>query len=278
MRSMWKGHIRFHLVTIPIRLYSAEESSNRISFNQLHRQDHGRIGYVKTCKKCGQEVAGEEIVRGYEYEPDQYVVLKDEDLDQLKVKSTKIIEIEGFVDAEEVHPMLYDKPYFAGPDGPVATRSYALLREALARSGKMGVGRIVLRDREDVVVMSPIGPGIVLYKLRYAQEVRDVHDVPQVEETAEVKESELELAQQLIETMSRPFEEIEYRDRYQEALKELIEARIEGREVVTVEEEEAAPADIMSALEASIAQARASREPMKRADGKRAPRKKAKAG
>jgi DNA end-binding protein Ku len=278
MRAMWKGHLRFHLVTIPIRLFSAEESSNRISFNQLHREDNGRIGYVKTCKKCGKEVSGSDIVRGYEYEPDQYVVLRDEDIDQLKVKSTKIIEIEGFVDASEVHPMLYDKPYFAGPDGPVATKSYALLREALARSGKMGVGRVVLRDREDVVVMSPIGPGIVMYKLRYSHEVRDVHDVPQVDEASGVKESELDLAQQLIDTMSRPFDEIEYRDRYQEALKELIQARIEGREVVVVEEEEEAPVDIMSALQASIAQARASREPMQRADGKRQPRKKAKAG
>jgi DNA end-binding protein Ku len=268
MRSMWKGHLRFHLVTIPIKLYSAAETSSTISFNQLHEKDNGRIGYVKTCKRCGQEVPNDEIVKGYQYEPDQYVIVDDEDLDKLRVRSTKIIDIEGFVNRDEVHPTLFEKPYYAGPDGVVATKTYALLREALARSDKIGVGRVVLRDRESFVAMAPHGPGIVFYKLRFPQEVRPVQAVPQIDEAAEVDEKELKLASQLVDTMAIAFSELEFVDHYQQALKELITAKIEGREIVTAEEEEREPVDILSALEESIERAREDRKPMQKADGR----------
>lgn len=155
MRAIWKGHIRFSLVTIPIRVYNAVESAQTIRFNQLHKEDSGRIGYDKKCKVCGEAVKNAEIVKGYEYEPDTYVIFENEDFEKVKLKSTKVIEMEGFVDAEEVDMTLYDSPYFAGPDGPVAAKTYSLLTDALRETGKLGIGKVVLRDREDVVLVGP---------------------------------------------------------------------------------------------------------------------------
>lgn len=127
MRSLWKGHIRFSMVTIPIRLYSAVDSGKSISFNQLHKQDNGRVRYEKVCRSCSESLSGSDIVKGYEYGPDEYVIIEDEDFDKVKIKSSKIIEIEGFVSADEVDVSIYDTPYFAGPDGDVAVKVYALL-------------------------------------------------------------------------------------------------------------------------------------------------------
>src|SRR5258706_3754168 len=149
MRSIWKGHIRFSLVTIPIRIYNAVDTEETIRFNQLHKEDNGAVGYEKKCKKCGKALTTEEIVKGYQFEPEQYVIVSPEDMDKIKLKSTKVIEIEGFIDASEVHPSLYESPYFAGPDGAVAAKTYSLLSQALKASGKVGVGKIVLRDREE---------------------------------------------------------------------------------------------------------------------------------
>jgi len=146
MRSIWKGHIRFSLVTIPIRIYNALDTEESIRFNQLHKEDNGPVGYEKKCKKCGKTLTSEEIVKGYQFEPEQYVIVSSEDVEKIKIKSTKVIEIEGFIDASEVHPTLYESPYFAGPDGLVATKTYSLLTQALKASGKVGVGKVVLRE------------------------------------------------------------------------------------------------------------------------------------
>jgi len=276
MRAIWKGHIRFSLVTIPVRIYNAIETAETIRFNQLHRKDNGPIGYVKRCKKCNQEVSNDEIVKGYRYEPDQYVIIEPEDLEKLKLKSTRVIEIEGFVDASEVHPTLFETPYFAGPDGEVATKPYALLRATLEATGKVGVGRVVLRDRENVMLITSQDNGLLLYRLRYPAELRSIKDVPQlngVETTAE----ELKLAQTLVDSMTTHFGELKLRDRYKEALKELIQAKIEGQEIVQVVEEEQPVVDIMAALKASIEQAKAAKKPMKKATGKKAPADAAKA-
>ena len=268
MRSIWKGHIRFSMVTIPVRIYGAIETSKSISFNQLHKEDFGRVRYEKRCKKCNEALKTDDIVKGYEYEPDQYVVIEDEDFEKLKLKSTKIIEIEGFVDAEEVHPTLYDTPYFAGPDGPVAAKAYALLRETLRNSGKMGIGRVVLRDRESVMMLAPQGPGLVMYKLRYPNEVRQAEQVPDVD-GLEADDTQLQLANTLVESMSKSFAELELKDRYKDALTDVITAKIEGKEVVTVAEEEVEVVDIMTALKASIEKAKSDAEPMKKAEGTR---------
>jgi DNA end-binding protein Ku len=265
---MWKGHIRFSLVTIPVRIYNAIESAETIRFNQLHKEDNGRIGYDKRCKKCNEVISNDEIVKGFEHEPDQYVIIEQDDLDKVKLKSTKIIEIEGFVDADEVPPTLFDAPYFAGPDGDVAGQAYALLRETLRNSGKVGVGRVVLRDRESVMLLTAKDNGLMLYKLRYPNEIRSIDDVPQLD-GLEADETQLQLAQTLVDSMSKSFDSFELKDRYKDAVRDIISQKIEGKEIVTVAEEEAEVVDIMTALKASIEAAAADKKPMKKATGKK---------
>src|SRR5580765_1621462 len=193
MRSIWKGHIRFSLVTIPIRIYNAVDTGEAIKFNQLHKEDNGAVGYEKKCKKCGKALTSEEIVKGYQFEPEQYVIVSPEDLAKIKLKSTKVIEIEGFIDATEVHPSLYESPYLAGPDGPVAAKTYALLSQTLKASKKVAVGKVVLRDREEVVTIAPMDGGLMLYKLRQASEIRKIESVPQIEKI-EPNKDELKLS------------------------------------------------------------------------------------
>jgi len=268
MRAIWKGHIRFSLVTIPIRIYNAIETSYSISFNQLHKEDHGPVGYDKRCKKCNKVLKSDDIVKGYKYEPDQYVIIEDEDFQKIKLKSTRVIEIEGFVDASDVHPTLFDAPYFAGPDGDVAAKAYSLLCKTLKESKKMGIGRVVLRDRENVMLMTAEENGILLYKLRYPEEVRDIKGVPQLDGIA-VNKDELKLARTLVDSMTTSFDKIELKDRYHNALRDMILAKVEGKEIVEVTEEEKPVVDIMSALKDSIEQAKKQKKPMKKATGKK---------
>jgi DNA end-binding protein Ku len=268
MRSIWKGHIRFSLVTIPVRIYNAVDTEETIRFNQLHKEDNGAVGYEKKCKKCGKTLTAEEIVKGYEFEPEQYVLVSPEDLAKIKLKSTKVIEIEGFIDAGEVHPSLYESPYFAGPDGLVAAKTYSLLSEALKASGKVGLGKVVLRDREEVVMIAPLDGGLILYKLRQPSEVRKMENVPQIEHKA-VNKDELKLSLSLVESMASTLKELDLTDHYRDALREMIEAKIAGKEVVSVPEEEKPVVDIMTALKQSIEQAKAKKKPMERAKGER---------
>jgi len=268
MRSIWKGHIRFSLVTIPVRIYNAVDTEETIRFNQLHKDDNGAVGYEKKCKKCGKALSAEEIVKGYQFEPEQYVIVSPDDLAKIKLKSTKVIEIEGFIDADEVHPSLYESPYYAGPDGMVASKTYSLLSEALKASGKVGIGKVVLRDREEVVMIAPMDGGIVLYKLRQQSEVRKMENVPQIERKP-VSKDELKLSISLVESMASTLKELDLTDRYRDALCEMIEAKIAGKEVVSVPEEEKPVVDIMTALKQSIEQAKSKKKPMERARGER---------
>jgi DNA end-binding protein Ku len=266
MRSIWKGHIRFSLVTIPIRIYNAVDTEETIRFNQLHKEDNGAVGYEKKCKKCGKTLTAEEIVKGYQFEPEQYVIVSPEDLAKIKLKSTKVIEIEGFIDAAEVHPSLYESPYLVGPDGLVAAKTYSLLSEALKASGRVGVGKVVLRDREEAVMVAPADGGIMLYKLRQPNEVRKMDAVPQLEHK-EVNKDELKLSLSLVESMASSLKELDLTDHYRDALREIIEAKIAGREIVSAPEEEKPVIDIMTALRESIEQAKAKKKPMERAKG-----------
>ncbi|MFY9609465.1 MAG: Ku protein [Blastocatellia bacterium] len=265
MRSIWKGHIRFLLVAIPVRVYNAIETSEKIHLNQLHKEDYGPIGYDKRCKKCNQIVSNEEIIKGYQYSKDQYAILEPDDLAKIKLKTTRVIDIVGFVDASEIPATLYDSPYYAGPDGEVGAKTYALLREVLKQTGKVGLGKVVLRDREDFVAIAPQGDGLVVFKLRYPKEVRKVDEVPQIGDY-KIDEKELKLAHTLVEQMVTSIGEIEMKDNYSDALREIIEAKIEGKEVTAFVEEEAPTVDIMTALKESIKQAQ--RKPMVKATGK----------
>jgi DNA end-binding protein Ku len=262
MRAIWKGHIRFSLVTIPVRIYTAIDTAKTVSFNQINKETNSPIKYEKRDKSTGELVLGENIVKGYQYEPGQYVIIDPEDIEQVKIRSTKIIEIEAFVDASEVHPTLYDTPYFAGPDGEIAIKAYALLCETLKETNKLGVGKVVIRDRESPVLLAPQDKGLVMYKLRYPDDVRDINGIPDLS-TEEADENQLKLSRTLVESMSKSFEEVKFKDKYRDALKDMIQAKIDGKEIITLAEEERPTIDIMTALKASIEQAKDEKKPMK---------------
>jgi len=276
MRAIWKGHIRFSLVTIPIRIYNAIDSAQTIRFNQLAKETKNPVGYSKVDKVTGEKLKNEDIVKGYQYEPGQYVIVEQEDFEKIKLKSTKVIEIDGFVDESEIHPTLYDSPYFIGPDGDVAAKTYALLMQTLQQSGKIGVGKVVLRDKESVVLLTPNDGGLMLYKLRNPEEVRSIKDVPKIDEVDKADKEQLKMAKTLVDTMAKKFKDIDTTDHYKEALREMIDAKIEGKEVVTVSEEEPEVVDIMTALKESIDQAKSKKKPMKKATGKKKAAQKAK--
>jgi DNA end-binding protein Ku len=193
-----------------------------------------------------------------------------DDIQKIKLQSTKVIEIEGFIDASEVHPTLYEAPYLIGPDGAVAAKTYSLLTQALKASGKVGVGKLVLRDREEIVMLASLEGGIVLYKLRHPAELRKMEDVPQIEQK-EVNKEELKLSISLVESMASTLKAMDLADRYSDALREMIEAKIAGREVISVVEEEKPVVDIMTALKQSIEKTKAQKKPMEKAKGEKKP-------
>lgn len=263
MRAIWKGHIQFSLVTIPVRIYNAIDTGQTISFNLLSKEGHNPVSYEKKDKVTGQTLRQEDIVKGYQYETGQYVIIDNEDFAKVKLKSEKVIEIEGFVDASEVHPTLFETPYYIGPDGDIAAKTYGLLSETLKQSGKIAVGKVVLRDRETPLLLAPFEGGIVMYRLRYPSEVRSMREVPQLLEVKADKE-QLKLAKTLVDSMTTKFANIEMKDHYYSALMNIIDAKIAGKEVVIVEEEEPKVVDIMTALKASID---AAKKPMEKAKG-----------
>jgi len=268
MRPIWKGHIRFLLVAIPIRVYNAIEASERIQFNQLHRDDFGPIGYDKRCKKCGQIVSNDEITKGYQYEPDRFAIVEPEEIAKVKIKTTRAVDILGFVETSEIPPTFYDSPYYIGPDGPVAEKPFALLRQVLRETGKVGLAKVVLRDREDLVAVFPHGDGIVLQKLRYPAEVRKVEDVPEIDAAPKLDKKELNLATSLVEQMVTTFSDIDTVDHYHEALRKLIDSKIKGKKVTEFEKVEEIPRlDIMTALKKSLQAS--SRKPMIKAAAKK---------
>lgn len=257
MRSIWKGHIRFSLVTIPIQIFNAVNRASTISFNQLHKEDMGRVSYKKVCRTCNEELGMKDIVKGYEYIDDQYVVLEKQELDGIKLKSTRAIDIEAFVDLNEVHPSRFEAVYFVGPNGDVAKKTYGLFCEVLKKSGKAGVGRIILRDKEDVVLLKAEENGMIMYKLRFPDEVRSIKDVPDTD-GIEVDQKQLALAETLVDSLVMSFDEVDFQDRYKDALMELVNEKIDGKDVVSIsdEKEERPVIDIMDALKASIEQAK----------------------
>ncbi len=272
MRAIWRGHIQFSLVTIPVRIYNAIDASESISFNLLSKEGHNPVGYEKKDKVTGETLKNDDIVKGYQYEPGQFVIIEPEDFAKVKLKSEKVIEIQGFVNAEEVPATLFEAPYYIGPDGDVAAKTYGLLSETLRQANMLGVGKVVLRDREVPLLLAPYDKGIVMYRLRFPHEVRDINEVPMLNQVKADKD-QLKLARTLVDSMTMKFADIEMKDHYTEALKEIIDAKVAGREVVMVAEEAPEVVDIMTALKASIDAAK--KKPMEKAKGETA--KKAKA-
>jgi DNA end-binding protein Ku len=264
MRAIWKGHIQFSLVTIPIRIYNALDTGQSISFNLLSKEHHNPVSYEKKDKVTGETLKSDDIVKGYQYEPGQFVIMEDDDLAKVRLKSTRVIDIEGFVDEKEVHPTLFETPYFVGPDGDVSAKTYGLLMHTLKESGKIGVGKVVLRDRETPVLLTPYEKGIMMYRLRYPHEIRSINEVPQLIDV-KVDKDQLKMARTLVDSMTKKFSQIEMKDNYFDALKDIIDAKIAGKEIVSIQEEEPKVVDIMTALKASIDQAK--KKPMEKAKG-----------
>ena len=257
MRSIWRGHIRFSLVTIPIQIFSAVESKGNISFKQIHQKDNGSVGYKKYCKTCDETLEHTDIVKGYEYADDQYVVFENEEFDAIKLKSNKAIDIEAFVDIDEVHPSRFEAVYYVGPNGEIAQKTFSLLVETLKKSKKAGIGRIILRDKEDVVLLAPFEDAIIMYKLRYPYEIRDVQKVPDLK-FAKPDENELKLALTLVDSLATTFDKVDFEDRYKDALLDLVDKKVSGKQIIALDEneEEAPVVDIMSALKKSIEEAK----------------------
>jgi DNA end-binding protein Ku len=251
MRPIWKGYLRLSLVAVPVKVYSAT-SSHTLSFNQLHSVCNSRINYTKTCPIHGP-VPAEEIVKGYGYEKDKYVIIEDEDFDKVRLESTKAVNIVRFVDSSEIDPIYYDGGYYLEPDGKIAREAYATLREAMA--GKVAIAKVVLRGKEDLVAVRPAGDVLVMSTLHYADEVKSTAELEELKSKVEVAPDAVKLARQLVDGLQGPFEPQIYQDEYRDELMKIIESKVEGREVV-VAEEEAEPAkvvNLMDALKKSLA-------------------------
>ena len=252
--TVWKGHLTFGLVSLPVKLYSAARGES-VSFNQLHKTDHSRIKMVMYCQAEDKPISRSDVVKGYEYEKDKYVVVEEEEVKKVQPPSAKTMEILEFVKAGEVDPIYYESSYYMAPDD-AGEKPYALLFEALRRTGYVGLAKITLHNREHIVILRPSDRGILLHTMYYRDEIRKVDEFRT--DTSLVKDKELDLAKALIESLEAPFEPEKYKDNYRENLQALIQAKVEGRETV----EPPAPAhlapviDIMEALKASLAEAR----------------------
>ncbi len=252
-RSIWSGSVSFGLVNVPVKLYNAVQRRN-VTFNQLHAEDQGRIQQKRVCSIDGDEVAFEEIVKGYEFSPGQYVVVTNDELESLGAKKTKMIEVEQFIDATEIDPLMFDSSYYVAP-ATGAGKSFRLMVDAMREAGKVGIGRFVLRQKEHLVALRVQGDALILVTLMYADEVvstdalEDAGDVQ-----GNVTDRELAMAQQLIGMLSAPFEPERYHDEYREQLIDLIERKVAGEEISLPPPPKAPKAvpDLMAALQASV--------------------------
>ncbi|MEU6728671.1 Ku protein [Nonomuraea wenchangensis] len=259
MRSIWKGAISFGLVTIPVKLYSATEQKD-VSFHQVHRADGGRIRYKRVCQLDGEEIPYADIAKGYELATGEMVVLTDEDFEDLPLTTSRRIDVLQFTPAEQIDPIYFAKSYYLEPDAQGA-KPYVLLRDALESSGQVAVVKVALRQRESLATLRVRDGVFVLETMLWPDEIR-APDFEFLEEDIEVRAQELKMAESLISTMESDFDPGEYHDTYREALQHVIEAKVEGKEVIpAAEEEEAGPAvDLMAALRASVEAAKRERE------------------
>src|ERR1051326_1981915 len=249
-RSIWSGAISFGLVNVPVKLYSAV-SRKSVRFHQLHDADHVRIPQKRWCPADGEEVPYDNIVKGYEISPDRYVVIEPEELEALDPKKTRAIEIQEFVDLDEIDPIYFDHPYYLAPDKG-AQKAYRLLLEAMQETNKVAIARVVIRQKENLVAIRATGDVMAMATMVFHDEVISPDTIDEIPEEgdADVSAREVEMAQQLIESLSSDFEPEKYHDEYRERVLELIEAKAAGQEItVQAPEEPAAVPDLMAALE-----------------------------
>jgi DNA end-binding protein Ku len=282
-RPTWKGYLKISLVNIPVRVFPATDAAATISFNQLHRECRSRIQQKKWCPTCQTEVASTDLVKGYEFEKGQYVVLEEEDIAKVRPESTRVINIVQFADASLIDPVYVERPYYLAPDGNVAAEAFAVIREGMA--GKAAVGKVALYGREYLVAIQPRENGLVMYTLRHASEVRAMGAIDELKLVpSRMKPDEIKLARQVIGNFETGGDLTQYKDEYQEELRRIIGAKVEGKEIVGPAEE--APPKVVNLMEAlrqslervSSTKKRAARiadQPVRKAIGRAPARKRA---
>jgi DNA end-binding protein Ku len=276
MRAIWKGAVSFGLVSISIKLYSATEEKT-IRFHQVHAADGGRIRYQRVCSICGKQVGYDEIAKGYDLGGGEEVVLTDDDFAELPLATSHAIDVLEFVPAEQVDPILYAKTYYLEPEEN-ATKPYVLLRDALTDSDRVAIVKVALRQREQLATLRVRDEVLVLHTMLWPDEVR-TPDFDFLDGDVRIRQQELAMATSLIDTMTADFDPEEFTDNYREALQEVIDAKVAGREVTQTPEEGGKPTaavDLMAALSASVEAARSARgEPARKAPAKKTAAKKA---
>jgi DNA end-binding protein Ku len=264
MRAIWKGNISFALVSIPISLFSATRK-NELSFHYLHKKDTSPVSYKRFCDTEDVEVPWDEITRGYEYEKGQYVEITDEDLDKADVELTKTIQIMEFVQGDEIDPLYFDKPYYLEPQKG-GERAYALMRDALAQSKKVGIAKVVLKSREHLAAVKSVGDMMTLQTMRFAHEIVEAESL-NLPKKAEISKKEMDLANTLIDSMSDKFEPAKYKDEYYDKVLEIIRMKVEGVSPAAPAAKGPGPAmvvDLMEVLKQSLSEtqkAKAARTP-----------------
>jgi DNA end-binding protein Ku len=260
-RPIWKGYISFGLVNIPITLYSAEEKT-KLNFHLLDSRDKARVRYQRVNEDTGEEVPWDQVIKGYEYDDQNYVLFSDEDFKKVDVEASQTVEIQSFAEGHEIDPRYYDKPYYL-VQGKKGEKGYALLREVLERSGKMGIAKVVIRSREHLAALLPKDNMLVLNLMRFQEELRDPSefDVPDRDlDKHSVTKKELQMAEQLVESMTDEWDPSKYHDEYREKLLQMIEQRVEsgqleaGPEAEEKEEPKPGVVNIMDLLEQSVQQ------------------------
>jgi DNA end-binding protein Ku len=255
-RSIWSGAISFGLVNVPVKLYSAV-SRKTVRFHQLHDADHVRIQQKRICPSDGEEVAYDNIVKGYEISPDRYVVIEPEELEALDPKKTRSIDIQEFVDLSEIDPIYFDHPYYLAP-GTGAAKAYRLLLTAMQETNKVAIARVVIRQKENLVAIRATGDVMTMATMVFHDEVVDPGTIDELpDDEAEASKREVEMAEQLIQSLASEFEPEKYHDEYRERVLELIEAKAAGEEItIQPPEEPVKVPDLMAALEQSLAAAK----------------------
>src|SRR5579884_189969 len=251
--TVWKGHIAFGLVSFPVRLYSAARGES-ISFNQLHKTDHSRVKQVLYCAAEDKPIPRSDIVKGFEYEKDHWVVVEDEEIKKMAPATAKVMEILEFVKSAEVDPLYFESSYYIAPD-EAGEKPYALLFEALRRTGYVGVAKVAMHNREHIVIFRPGASGLIMHTMYYGHEVRKIEEFRT--DTTLASDKEMQLATLLIESLAAAFEPEKYTDTYRDNIRALIDAKVAGRQVVAPPEPVAAKVvDIMEALRQSLAAAK----------------------
>jgi DNA end-binding protein Ku len=252
--SVWKGHLTFGLISIPMRM-SAAARGERISFNQLHKECHSRLKQPLFCPVCNRNVERSEIVKGYEHEKDQYVLFSEEELDKIEPPSARVMEILEFVKLDEMDPLYFDSSYYLAPED-AGVKAYQLLMKGMQDSGYGAIAKLTMHQREHIVIIRPGSKGMTLHTMFYSNEIRAAESV--ATDKVELKDQEKKLAQQLIESLAAPFDPQKYRDEYMENVKGMIEAKLKGQEVTQAAQPHMAPViDLMEALKKSLAEKQA---------------------